>query len=320
MTPERTLLLTRGNVDGLMSAAFLYAVKPEARTAFMAHSGRATDFLRQDLKHSHYVLSDLSLDEELTGALRIASKRGASITYLDHHQHSVDHLADLPNQTLAIGRQGISAAGLMYEHFQPGERFLPHVAIADHIEHCHSPTLAEQTELLTETVISQEARILDFAWRLNINDDQFRETAARRLATGAWPSQIQPIMDRYNQVVGRGRWERALENVRKRMTLRDGLAIMDANHSSLMGFGARAIVEVAKEIGALVAVRVLRNRACSNISLRRVQASHDLNLGSFVEDFTLLHGEAGGGHPQSAGARIKRNDTRLFLRELEMMV
>lgn len=169
--------------------------------------------------------------------------------------------------------------------------------------------------------------MLDYAWRLQVDDDRFRHQAARRLAEGLWPSEIGEIHRRFLQVVNEGRWERALAKVRSRLVVRDRVGVLRFGRyrTSLFGFGTRALSKVAEEEGCSVAVLINSRKQRSSLSLRGLGAEYSgtrvpLNLGQFVSEFTAEHGFSGGGHPSSAGAKIHTRDVPQFLQEIHCLV
>ena len=94
------------------------------------------------------------------------------------------------------------------------------------------------------------------------------------------------------------------------------LAILEGQ-CGLFGFGSRALTEVAKELGASVAVMLNRRNNLSSLSMRATGLDPDsFNLGQFVSEFTAQHGIVGGGHPNSAGAKIPTASVPAFLHEV----
>jgi nitrogen fixation protein FixH len=54
-------------------------------------------------------------------------------------------------------------------------------------------------------MVDQESVVLDFSWRLIIDDDRFRYTAAKMLSQGLWPTQVDAMKRGYIQVVNEKR-------------------------------------------------------------------------------------------------------------------
>lgn len=54
-------------------------------------------------------------------------------------------------------------------------------------------------------MVDQESVVLDFSWRLIIDDDRFRYTVAKMLSQGLWPTQVDAVKRRYIQVVNEKR-------------------------------------------------------------------------------------------------------------------
>lgn len=311
-------LLTRGNVDGIVSAALFLARDPATKLSFVPSGDMAVDVLRKDIASKTFYLVDLGLTPRLIKTINDKAKVGQQVVYLDHHQQSRELWDRLDPRTEGVVRQGISAAGVAYEFLGLNGMHRHLVAIADHIEYCPSPHLEALLREVGGPRIEEEARALDFAWRYQVEDDRFRLGAARRLATGLWPSDVPEIKGRYRQMRNEHRWERALERVRERLQIQHNVALLrfGRRKPSLFGFGSRALSAVAREEGAQVAVMVNRRPQQTAASLRRTGEDGSLNLGRFVADFTANHGIVGGGHPHSAGAKIPTRSVGEFLKEV----
>lgn len=311
-------MLTRGNVDGIVCAALGLAHDPAARVSFVPSGDVAVDVMRKDIGSKHFLLADLGMTPRLLKTMQDKAKTRQRVTYLDHHQQSMDTLGALPEATEAEVRTGLSAAGVVQEHLGLGRRFDHLVALADRVEYCDTPKLRSLVDTFGSERVEREARILDFSWRHQVEDDRFRAYAARKLRTGRWPSEVSEVRARYLRMLNEGRWEKALDRVRNRMLIKHEVALLQFGRRkpSLLGFGARAVSEVARQAGAKVAIMVNRRPEVSSISLRRTEDRCDFDLGAFVTDFTRQHGIVGGGHPQSAGAKIQTRAVDRFLHEV----
>ena len=101
------------------------------------------------------------------------------------------------------------------------------MAVADLVEYMPTPLLDQEMRRYGSQRVDQESMVLDFSWRLIIEDDRFRYSAAKLLAQGLWPSQVDLIKRRYIQVVNEKRWPRALAKVDSALKVRGPLGIMD---------------------------------------------------------------------------------------------
>lgn len=315
-------LLTRGNVDGIVSAALFLAHDPSTRVSFVPSGDMAVDVLRKDIGSQELYLVDLGLTPRLIKTLNDKAKTNQRVVYLDHHQQSAEMWGELDARTEGVVRQGISAAGVAYEYLGLNGDHKHLVAVADEVEYTPSSFHQAAAELVGLERLQQEAKMLDFSWRFRVEDDRFRLGAARRLAQGLWPSEIGEIKGRYHQMLIENRWERALERVRERVELRHNVALLrfGRRKPSLFGFGSRALTAVAREEGADVAVMLNRRPQVTSLSLRRTDTGEGgLNLGRFVADFTACHGIVGGGHPHSAGAKIPSRSVAEFLKEVHCL-
>jgi len=189
--------------------------------------------------------------------------------------------------------------------------------VADLVEYMPTSLLEQEMRRHGRERVDQESMVLDFSWRLMIDDDRFRYHAARQLALGSWPSEVDSVKRRYMQVVNEKRWPRALAKVESCLKVRGPLGIMDEmdRNRTLFGFGTRALVEVAHRRGCGYAVMINPRGRYSSVSVRGI-SREGVDLGRFVEDFTSANGVDGGGHPQAAGARIPTGSGELFLDRL----
>ncbi len=309
--------LTRGNVDGIASAALWLHHEPQLRVSFVPSGDVAVDVMRKDISSERFVLVDLGMTPRLRKTLHDKEKLPQHILYLDHHQQSLELAGTIPPSVDATIRPGLSAAGVVYEHLGLGPDHEHLAAIADHVEFLETPRLRRLMEEHPPGKIEDEARILDFAWRHQVEDDRFRYYAARRLSKGRWPSEVSEVRARYLKMINEGRWEKALDRVRDRIMIKHEVALLEFGRRkpSLMGFGARAVSEVARQMGAKVAALVNKRPEVSSISLRRT-GNGGLDLGGFVHEFTSHHGIVGGGHPHAAGAKIPTKRVGQFMHEI----
>lgn len=327
---RRFHLITRGNVDGIVSAALFLAKVPGLKVSFVTSTSGALDALRRDIQSQHFYVVDLGASPELVRTVQQKTEQGAHVHILDHHQQTVEQFVGLPDGPETLAKEGVSAATLVYQFLGLGDDLGHLAAIADVVEYCESDTLYVAQDHYGEGRVADEARILDYAWRLQVDDDRFRMTAARHMAEGKWPSEVPEVKSRYLQVINEGRWERALDKVRSRMRIKNGVGVLQFGRyrTSLLGFGTRALSHVAAQEGCDVAVLLNSRKTLSSVSLRGVGPAYSkgalgpapLNLGRFVEEFTLERGVMGGGHPSSAGAKIYTRDIPELLAQINALV
>ncbi|HEX2022988.1 MAG TPA: DHH family phosphoesterase [Candidatus Thermoplasmatota archaeon] len=315
-------VITRGNVDGIVSASFCFAHHPDARVSYVPSATSAVDLLRKDLSTRHFYLVDLGLTPKLIKTLNLKARTSQRVTLIDHHQQSALYAHELLPHVEPVLGEGGSAASVALDHFERRglvvtEELSRLAAIADIVEYGTSRHLASALDAWGGERLEEEAEHLDFAWRLEIEDDRFRAMTGRRLARGLWPSEVPEVKSRYLQMVNENRWLKARERVRARVVIKNNVALLHfgKRKPSLLGFGTRALTSVAREAGAAVAVLVNRRRDMASIALRATGRT-DFNLGLFVEEFTRTHGIVGGGHPTSAGAKINSKSLPLFLDEI----
>lgn len=310
-------LVTRGNVDGIVSAAIFLDVFPGSRVSFVTSPTAGAKVLSKDEFSSRIYLVDLAVVPELA-ALMEKRREKQNIIAIDHHRPSFvpESIRDI-----CTIKEGTSAAGAMYDQFKSNGHMRKLVAIADIVEFCNTDILREQASTHGLRRLEDEARMLDYSWRFNIEDDLFRFNASSHLASGRWPSEVGLIRRRYLQVQNEKRWPRALARVEQGVRVQGTVCILEykERRRSLHGFGTRALVEVARERGCSYAVMISERREHSSVSMRGLHPG-GVDLGKFTEEFTSVHGLGGGGHPTSAGARIPTDLTPRFVDEFQAIV
>ncbi|WP_019176435.1 DHHA1 domain-containing protein [Methanomassiliicoccus luminyensis] len=303
-------LITRGNLDGIMSAAVFLDRFPGAEVTFVTSPPAAARALREGTAPSCVYIADLSLTGELAAAVRSEAGR-REIIVADHHPigEAVEN---------AIIDEGRSAAGILHRCLGSSGRVRNIVALADLYEMSGTDVLRDAVREHGRERLEEECTIQDFAWRHNVEDDGFRLHAAAELAKGLWPSEVPAVMEKYRRVKESGRWNKALDTVRARLERRGAVGILDlrSGRTSLHGFGSKALLEVAREQECRYAVLIHGRNDAAVVSLRAVDP-HGIDLGQFAEEFASRHGMGGGGHPASAGARIAREAAALMIDELE---
>lgn len=303
-------IITRGNVDGIVSAALFLNRFPSAKVTFVTSPTAGAKALSMDRSSEQVYLVDIAPVPDLVEAVRSRRPR-QSIIMVDHHPSS------LALECTTLVREGVSAANVLFHHLHPESCLRKLVALADIVEYMPTELLDEEMRRHGRATVDHEAMVLDFAWRLMIDDDHFRYSAARSLAGGLWPSQVDSVKRRYIQVVNEKRWPRALAKVDSCLKVRGPLGIMDEmdRNRGLYGFGTRALVEVAHRRGCGYAVMINARGKYSSVSVRGI-IQDCVDLGRFVGDFTSENGVDGGGHPKAAGARIPAGSGELFVERL----
>ncbi len=300
-------LITRGNVDGLVCAALFLRHDPLCRVSFVTSPSAASSVLSKDRHSREVYVVDLAPDECL-----FSHCEGRDVTIVDHH----------PLRCPPKGRasmvidEGRSAASVLAGHLGSEDAFDPLIAIADSVEFMETPLMEEVWSEYGVKRMVREAKVLDFSWRANIKDDVFRYRAALRLSQATWPSDVPIIWRRFLTVQNERRWPRAVSLVKDRMRRIGDIGVLELNgRDSLFGFGTRALVHVAQKQDLGYAALMHRREGHTSISLRGLRPD-GLDLGAFTDDFTRRHGISGGGHPNSAGARIPQTSSYRLIREL----
>ncbi len=303
-------LITRGNLDGIVSAAVFLRRFPRSPVRFVTSPAAAAGLLRSG-GAEHAFLADIALTPSLASAVEEVG-RHRPVTLIDHHESSL-------RAEWAVIDVSTSAAGLMYRQLAV-DGMDAAVSLADLYENEDTPLLRSMMDRMGIETLRRETEVLDFAWRLNVKDDAFRLAAAEGMASGLLPSCVAEIAERHAEMVRRDGWGKAIDSVR-RCLRRDGTtAVMEfsGRRPSFHGFGSRALAEAARRDGCRYAVMINRGERESVVSLRST-APGGVDLGRFVESFTAEHGVEGGGHPASAGARIPSDSAELLIEQLEAL-
>jgi len=300
-------LITRGNLDGIISAAVFLHRFPHSPVRFVTSPAAAAEALGTASAETVF-LADISLTP---GLVQTVDGYGGEVVVVDHHPSpAYEHCAIIDTK--------VSAAGLLYRVL--GCQGMDDVvALADLYERCDTLLLDAAQARLGRARLEREADVLDFAWRLEVEDDGFRAEAAEHLASGALPSSIPSILDRYQAMVRQGGWDKALGTMNDAMTVRGRVGVLElaGRRRSFHGFASRALVEVARQKGCDYAVMITHSDRGAAVSLRSVGGRAD--LGRFAEDFTRRHGMEGGGHPASAGARVPSLAVPALLEEMSTL-
>lgn len=303
-------LITRGNLDGIISAAVFLNRFPTSAVSFVTSPTTAAKELERNTI-PHVCLADVSLTPELAEVMRATDH--IEVDLVDHHLSQVPK--DLQEQVhIDLSR---SAAGSLHRWLGAPPEMDDLVALADFYELSETSLTQQAVERYGLVRLERESTVLDFSWRRNVEDDAFRLLAAGELSAGQWPSEIPAIYERYQSVLQDDCWSRALRSVRGTMETRGPVGVLSyqGRHKSLHGFGSKAMIEVAKEKGCRYALMLNGGDEETVVSLRAV-GRRPLHLGRFIEDFTIIHGFSGGGHPASAGARIPTSVTSCLIDEL----
>lgn len=297
-------------MDGIISAAVFLERFPGAETIFVTSPPAAARALREDRSRSPIYIADLALTDELAGAIRSVPGERA-VVFTDHHPTNEDVEG-------AVIDESRSAAGILHRCLGSSARMRNAVALADLYERSGAEVLEDAARQHGRARLEEECTVLDFAWRHNVKDDEFRREAAAGLSRGLWPSEVPSVLERFMKVREGGRWNKALDRVRARLERRGAVGVLDlrSGRTSLHGFGGKALLEVAREQGCRYAMLIHGRDGEAVVSLRAVDP-HGIDLGKFAEQFARRHGRGGGGHPASAGTRLPGNAASLMIEELE---
>ena len=159
-------LITRGNVDGIVSASIFLNRYPNSRVSFITSPTAGARALSKDFTSNEIYLADVALVPDVAEAMATRKDR-QKVFLIDHHPTPNDAC---PNGIKVIN-EGMSAAGVLYHFLYSSQSMKKLVAIADLVEYFKTPILAEIIGDNGQQKVSEESHILDFSWRLNIEDD-----------------------------------------------------------------------------------------------------------------------------------------------------
>ena len=207
-------LVTRGNLDGIVSAAVFLNRFPGSPIKFVTSPASAATMLHS-IGGDIVYLADLSLTPELTHTVEHCDME---VRVIDHHPSTV-------RAKLCHHRYCVSSP-LLYRVLE-GRDMDDVVALADLYERCDTPLLSAAIARHGWEVLKHEAEVLDFAWRIGVGDDAFRLEAATLLSSGSLPSCHPSILQRYDARVRGGGWDKALVSVREAMKFRGRIGVLE---------------------------------------------------------------------------------------------
>jgi RecJ-like exonuclease len=315
---HRSIIVSRGNCDGLIGSSMAIRRRTTSRLHFHSHSAKTVELLRRTLGESSITVLDMGLDEALLAELNRKARMGVDVTYVDHHATSRSLLSELHPAITAIHDQSVSAGHLAWRTFGAWPDLQNLAVIADAGDRIQTGLRCAVDEARGADFSQHEAEVLDFSWRHRVQDDAYRHLTVRRMATGLLPSQITETRNRYRAARTGPHYERACRLAADHLACRGNVGYLDgAKTRSLNGFGALALQHACQRHGADVGCRLAWRGHDAVVSLRRYKGT--LDAGAFLSEFALDYGGAGGGHPEAAGGRIPRIHLHAFRQQLEAL-
>lgn len=272
--------------------------------------------LLSGLEFSTLVVCDIAVnieyrDKVVEGLRRLAGR--AEIHYVDHHPPPPGFPPPDLEGFHFHHRLGVSATQLTYELLgKPSDKVSTVLTVYGAVG-----DMAEDTDLIRELLGRWDRRLLYFEAGFIVEslvdrrDQPFVAKLIEELAKGTPPSGIPEVVSA--ALKGLEKEYRVYRYVEEKVEARRGLAIVSG--LPFQGFGGKAanyaLTCTNAEIGVAVSVR----SGSAYLSLRTRNPKVDLNR--LIQRFATALGGYGGGHPQSAAAKIPSNRLEEFFMLLE---
>jgi len=310
-------IVAHGDSDGVASAslfkAFLEGSGGGVRVVFSHPVGLYQDLREYAEGSDCVVIADIALDE-----LRVADvvpllgelAGRASVTYVDHHPppegfkppERVMWVHDTCCSTSELAFRYLSTLGLDPEY----SRVALYGAIGDYLD--ETPWVRQELLRWDRRSVYLEAGILVQGLEGSRRDHDFKRRVVEHLSRNSLPSAMAELVERALRQASEDEnlriWVRG--NVR-----RLGRVSYVVNPPGSVG---RAATYARVYGGGRVGVAIEERRDTYVMSLR---AEPGVDLNRILRELSRVLGISGGGHPQAAGARVRRELLETFLEELD---
>jgi single-stranded-DNA-specific exonuclease len=310
-------IVAHGDSDGVASAslfkAFLEGSGREVRVVFSHPVGLYQDLREYAEGSDCVVIADIALDE-----LRVADvvpllgelAGRASVTYVDHHPlpegfkppERVRWVHDTCCSTSELAFRYLSNLGLDPEY----SRVALYGAIGDYLD--ETPWVRQELLRWDRRSVYLEAGILVQGLEGSRRDHDFKRRVVEHLSRNSLPSAMAELVERALRQASEDEnlriWVRG--NVR-----RLGRVSYVVNPPGSVG---RAATYARVYGGGRVGVAIEERRDTYVMSLR---AEPGVDLNRILRELSRVLGISGGGHPQAAGARVRKELLETFLGELD---
>jgi PAS domain S-box-containing protein len=309
--PQKPLILTHRDVDGVCAGAIAKASYPKAEIKF-ANPPDFVSMLNSLFRYDCVIILDLGIDSiqknEAIEAFQKLSKT-SSIVYIDHHIRP----SGLTDRNLACKeayRTDASTSELAWEFFKPAAS-LDYIAvlgaIGDYKE--RTPQIQGLLERYDERKVYPEALFLE--WALMVSEDSFKRGVIEELVQGKWPYQMS-IMDKEADAIVRR--QRTLERYVREKAEKICEHVMLIRDPPFKATGpAATLLTKLDNVDIGIASRTDENHVY--LSLRRHEES-DINLASLIDKSASKFGGMGGGHLAASGGKIPVERFDEFLLEI----
>jgi RecJ-like exonuclease len=293
--------------------AFLEGSKREVRVVFSHPVGLYQDLREYTEDSDCVVIADIALDE-----LRVADvvpllgelAGRASVTYVDHHPPPegfkppgrVMWVHDTCCSTSELAFRYLSTLGLDPEY----SRVALYGAIGDYLD--ETPWVRQELLRWDRRSVYLEAGILVQGLEGSRRDHDFKRRVVEHLSRNSLPSAMAELVERA--------LKQAFEDENLRIWVRGNVRRLGrvsyvVNPPGSVG---RAATYARVYGGGRVGVAIEERRDTYVMSLR---AEPGVDLNRVLREISRVLGISGGGHPQAAGARVRRELLETFLEELD---
>lgn len=314
------LIFTHGDSDGVVAGsiakAFFEKNGAQANVVFTHPAGLYGD-LREFYRPGHDVfISDIALDEitmdDIAKFLNEIS-RESRVIYIDHHP--LFRRPDFGSNVEFVHDTCCSASELAFRYFlergldEEYSRVALYGAIGDYLD--VTPWAREELAKWDKRVIFFEAGVLTQGLEGSRKDHEFKRKVVELLAGNKLPSAYSELVERS---VRQSQSDEKLRLwVKGNVSVTENVAyVLDppgsvgraANYARIYG---RRPVGLAGEIRGDLIVMSLRG-------------AQPIDLNYILRELSKRLGVQGGGHPQAAGCRVKKDQFPLFLQELDRAI
>lgn len=312
MPPQKVLILTHGDTDGVCAAAIAKTAYPDAKVEFTIAGELLSKLRGVSGWYNRLIILDLRPNkEEIEEVKRVLAEisKTCRIIYIDHHPFPKGvKQRDLAACDVVVHRTNTCTSELALEFFKPpsSHEFIGVLgAIGDYQDKTpHMKKLIEKysaRKCYPEAVVylDQVLRVVDGSIKLKVMGE---------LARGKWPHEIPLAKEQANKVL---KQQRIIENhIRdkcRRICTR-ALFVGDVPFEA-SGFAADLLVELGAEIG----IAGYKMDRYLHVSARRRWGS-DVRVNDMMLACASAVGGGGGGHVGASGGKIPANKLEDFLK------
>lgn len=311
------VVVAHGDSDGVASASlfktFLEGNGREVRVVFSHPVGLYSDLGEYAVDGLDcVVIVDIALDEQRVGdvvSLLQKLSRSSSVIYVDHHPlpegfeplESVRWVHDTCCSASELSYRYLSTFGLNPEY----SRIALYGAIGDYLD--ETSWVKQELYKWDRRAVYLEAGILVQGLEGSRRDHDFKRRVVEHLSRNALPSAMRELVERA--------LKQTTEDEKLRVWVKDNVQRLGRvsyviNPPGSVGRAATyARVYGGGRIGAAIEER-------KDEYLMSLRAEPGIDLNKVLRELSRSLGISGGGHPQAAGARVRKDLLKTFFEEL----